>query len=408
MTPIEQVTFQNGFRIALVAADVIPAGGTWRYAWRLYDGGRCIDRADQAASYSSPPPEFIGDLRALFLKVIAPPHVIALLGRGHVELLSQTLIPALVAECRILDLLQTSLLLAARPIDGRDLDACLQAYGVSGVHQEDTLLDDRHENLLWQILARAGKRGLNWQELLSLAQQSAPTPLFDGYAFNETTIATLPKRPGVYVMHDRDDAVLYVGKSGNLARRLAEYFRLEKDPSEKITAIRDQIHRFTYKEVGSELEALLLENRWIEDLNPRLNVQRTVAEGRGKYGSPAGPVMLMLPSKASGAVELFFLGGPEPRTVQVRVNLAKPPRATISSICDWLNGRQQKLRRSRAVREWGSGGNEISERFLASRKKRLHWCQLPSGSTDDAYIDKLLEVITRAVDTGFDPAEIRF
>ncbi len=84
----------------------------------------------------------------------------------------------------------------------------------------------------------------------------------------------VPHKPGVYLMRDRFQRVIYVGKARNLRKRLGQYFTpsraMRADP--KTTALLDAIHDFEWHIVGSEPEALLLEGRLIKEYRPRYNV----------------------------------------------------------------------------------------------------------------------------------------
>lgn len=76
---------------------------------------------------------------------------------------------------------------------------------------------------------------------------------------------------GVYLMKDKTDAVIYVGKAKNLKKRLASYFN-KQDRSPKTQALVERIHRIDTIAVKSELEAFLLENEQIKKYRPNFNV----------------------------------------------------------------------------------------------------------------------------------------
>ena len=84
----------------------------------------------------------------------------------------------------------------------------------------------------------------------------------------------LPHKPGVYLMRDRFNRIIYVGKARDLKRRVSQYFM----PSRKMTAdlktkaLLEAIWDLEWHTVGSEPEALLLEGRLIKDYRPRYNV----------------------------------------------------------------------------------------------------------------------------------------
>lgn len=81
----------------------------------------------------------------------------------------------------------------------------------------------------------------------------------------------LPTCPGVYLMHDADDTIIYVGKAVNLRNRVRSYFRESTNKSPKIQKMVTLIARFEYIVTDSELEALVLENNLIKEYSPKYN-----------------------------------------------------------------------------------------------------------------------------------------
>jgi excinuclease ABC subunit C len=81
----------------------------------------------------------------------------------------------------------------------------------------------------------------------------------------------LPEKPGVYIMHDRTDAILYVGKAVNLRRRVHQYFVKKLNRGPKIEYMVTKIAYFEYIVTDSELEALILENNLIKEHRPKYN-----------------------------------------------------------------------------------------------------------------------------------------
>ncbi len=82
----------------------------------------------------------------------------------------------------------------------------------------------------------------------------------------------IPLKPGVYLMHDRAGDVIYVGKANSLRKRVRSYFDRTPD-SPRVRALVNKIDRIDTILVGSEKEALLLENNLIKDHQPRYNVR---------------------------------------------------------------------------------------------------------------------------------------
>ncbi len=82
---------------------------------------------------------------------------------------------------------------------------------------------------------------------------------------------TLPDTPGVYLMQDADGRILYVGKAGNLRRRVSSYF--ERPHDTRIERLVDRIATIDYRQTDSALEALILEADLIRKLTPPFNVK---------------------------------------------------------------------------------------------------------------------------------------
>ena len=81
----------------------------------------------------------------------------------------------------------------------------------------------------------------------------------------------LPASPGVYIMHDEKDAIIYVGKAVSLRNRVRQYFQTSRNKGPKIEQMVTHIRRFEYIVTDSELEALVLECNLIKEHRPRYN-----------------------------------------------------------------------------------------------------------------------------------------
>ncbi len=87
----------------------------------------------------------------------------------------------------------------------------------------------------------------------------------------EEELKKLPGKPGVYIMHDAKDAIIYVGKAVSLKNRVRSYFRASTKKTPKIQKMVSLIARFEYIVTDSELEALVLENNLIKEHSPKYN-----------------------------------------------------------------------------------------------------------------------------------------
>ena len=87
----------------------------------------------------------------------------------------------------------------------------------------------------------------------------------------EEELKKLPARPGVYIMHDERDAIIYVGKAVSLRNRVRQYFQSSRNKGAKIEQMVTHIARFEYIVTDSELEALVLESNLIKEHRPKYN-----------------------------------------------------------------------------------------------------------------------------------------
>ena len=87
----------------------------------------------------------------------------------------------------------------------------------------------------------------------------------------EEELKKLPGKPGVYLMHDEKDNIIYVGKAISLKNRVRQYFQTSRNKGVKIERMVSQIARFEYIVTDSELEALVLECNLIKEHRPKYN-----------------------------------------------------------------------------------------------------------------------------------------
>ncbi|MGN8886304.1 excinuclease ABC subunit UvrC [Blautia sp. HCP28S3_G10] len=87
----------------------------------------------------------------------------------------------------------------------------------------------------------------------------------------EEELKKLPAKPGVYLMHDEHDEIIYVGKAISLRNRVRQYFQSSRNKGAKIEQMVTHIARFEYIVTDSELEALVLESNLIKEHRPKYN-----------------------------------------------------------------------------------------------------------------------------------------
>ena len=87
----------------------------------------------------------------------------------------------------------------------------------------------------------------------------------------ETELKKLPESPGVYIMKDKDDNIIYVGKAISLKRRVTQYFR-KNNKTKRIENMANTVDHFEYIVTDNEAEALILECNLIKENRPKFNV----------------------------------------------------------------------------------------------------------------------------------------
>ena len=87
----------------------------------------------------------------------------------------------------------------------------------------------------------------------------------------EEELKKLPEKPGVYLMHDKHDTIIYVGKAVVLKNRVRQYFQSSRNLSPKIQRMVQNIAWFEYIVVDTEMEALVLECNLIKEHQPKYN-----------------------------------------------------------------------------------------------------------------------------------------
>lgn len=101
----------------------------------------------------------------------------------------------------------------------------------------------------------------------------------DNKALREKT-EKIPELPGVYLMKDGRGRIIYVGKAGNLKKRVKSYFRGSSSQDPKTARLREKIEDIDYVTTGNEVEALVLECNFIRENSPVYNIK---LKGGKKY-----------------------------------------------------------------------------------------------------------------------------
>jgi DNA polymerase III epsilon subunit-like protein len=135
-----------------------------------------------------------------------------------------------------------------------------------------------------QLLRAAAERGL--AEIGALGHEDpVASPLRHG-----KTARALPEEPGIYVMRDASQSALYVGKARRLNSRVAAYVHRPLGATRRLEGLADAVQAVDTETCQTDLEALVLEERAIRDLQPRFNTVRQQRAPRLWIRLPPQPV----------------------------------------------------------------------------------------------------------------------
>jgi predicted GIY-YIG superfamily endonuclease len=183
----------------------------------------------------------------------------------------------------------------------------------------------------------------------------------------ERICAEAPPTPGVYVLEDRGGQALYVGKAINLRRRLRAHFA-----ERRWRAIKPEMSRAagaTWREVGSELEALLREAELILELRPLVNVQTSAPElsTRDVPRALVRDVLVLAPSVEPDSVELVGAAADGrwmiQRTRRSGADLAVHAQRLMRFFNGLRRGRDERPPLAPIVFSWLAGRGETATRL---------------------------------------------
>jgi DNA polymerase-3 subunit epsilon len=150
-----------------------------------------------------------------------------------------------------------------------NLDALAQYFHIDIPHRHRALDDARATGMalrqMCQIMITNGISALtNVAKMLKPVQS-------DKYRHLKQTLDQIPYTPGVYYMKNKDDQIIYIGKSKCLHKRVRSYFYDQLDIPKKLERLVHEVHTIEWTSTGSELSALLLESQEIKKHMPIFN-----------------------------------------------------------------------------------------------------------------------------------------
>jgi len=223
----------------------------------------------------------------------------------------------------------------------------------------------------------------NTKSLQAWIDAGNPKVDFSRFGFGPEFLRNIPECPGVYIMRNRADDIVYIGKSRNLGRRVRSYFtsRALKEP--KVARIHEQIYSIEVAATRSEVEALLVEMGLIRDFRPPINLQTAVHERPDTYGKERN-LLLLVPHEKREKAEVYFLHE-GCFVAQQSVSLERPPPKNILLKIRSVYFTNRRIRRQ--DREpWE---REIVFRWLAANRKRLNYIDIDEAGDFAAVVGRL-------------------
>jgi hypothetical protein len=154
-----------------------------------------------------------------------------------------------------------------------------------------------------QAMRRPGE---SLEHLRAAGLGGAPPVPWSRYAFDRAFLRALPAAPGTYRFYDAGGALLYVGKSSDLRRRVGSYFVEGTGRSERVRRLVEAVHRIEVEPSGSDLEAVLREAAEIAQAHPRANVQRR-AHPRPGRATRLRSIVILEPAAAPWVLRAYFV-----------------------------------------------------------------------------------------------------
>jgi hypothetical protein len=239
-------------------------------------------------------------------------------------------------------------------------------------------LDLSFQNLIDLVPAR--RRG-SLAELERWIAEGRVKVDFSRFAFGRDLLARIPESPGVYLMRDRTGEVIYVGKAGNLQRRVRSYFTPQALKDAKVSRIHSQLYSLQFLSCATEIEALLLEMRMIRDFRPPINLQAEIHEQPARYGHACN-LLLLVPG--GGSVAVYFLKD----GAFVARHTAPLGRAPSKRLRDRIRTVYFASRRRKpaTTEEWET---EIVVRWVAAHRKHLNLIDVDEAGDREAVLHRL-------------------
>jgi hypothetical protein len=265
----------------------------------------------------------------------------------------------------------------------------VQALGLSPPDEENPRREAQYLHACWLALldgVPVGKSG-NLESLREWIEMSHSRIDFSRFEFDRRFLRQLPPEPGLYIMKNRGGSILYVGKSGNLRRRVSSYFTPGALTHPKTARIHQNLYSIDVSATENEIESLLLEMRLIKDFHPPINLQTEIHETAATYTKERNLLFFVVNADRE-RVWIYFLRGGIFAGRQ-SAPLRRPPSKRLSQKIKSLffSGRSHK---KPAGESWEK---QIVARWFAANRKRLNYLDVDEAGDYPAVLERLRDYL---------------
>ncbi len=250
------------------------------------------------------------------------------------------------------------------------------------------LLGELTQNLLIKI----GEQGINSaKEFDRLEEREVYGAKWSRANFLVEDILLLDEKPGVYGFKNGDGEMIYVGKAKSLRRRLLTYFRVSDESPAKLTQLREEAVDLIHHSYGSELEALIMENKLIKSYSPKLNRQLNHFERAGEYRNIPSSIFILPATETEAATLLLFGEGDD---IIIKTVECEEVKSGID--VEELDVFFYKKSENREP----SSAKMICERWLLPRLGEISRIEADNCESSEDMLEKLVEAVSDGVDSG--------
>lgn len=210
------------------------------------------------------------------------------------------------------------------------------------------------------------------------------------YDFDRKFLESLPECPGIYMMRDRKDRVMYVGKAKNLRARVMSYFQRPEEEEPKLRRLQKTLRSLCYEACDTEVDALIREYELIRAQRPEVNRQVDLHD-QEETGFRVKPCVFVVPISDSRRLAIYFLSPSALEKVGIVAGrrMGKRLRATVQSFMQHVASAERHGLKS----PFGNHRVLLASRWFAQHRGRLTVLDADQLRSTDDCLQRLQNLI---------------